>query len=172
MTCCLEVEAPRRKELPQNARRAYSSDGGFSRKKSALESCLHKNPTKQIAQRYAPTLEQAKQWSVVFVVHSRVSSLEEEFLSLAKKWKSETGQYSLLHQKVLHPAYLEIIGRGEKVIPLIIREMQRGGNHWFLALRSIARENPVPNGSTFPQAVQSWVKWWDNRRSRHVRMDS
>ena len=94
-------------------------------------------------------------------------ALEQEFSALAKSWRDETAHSSLLRDRVTHPAYLEIIGLGEKVIPLIIERLEKKENHWFPALRAIARQNPIPNGSTFPDAVKLWKKWLREKASDH-----
>jgi hypothetical protein len=103
------------------------------------------------------------------VINSRVidQALKQEFNALAKDWRDETAHSSFLRDRVTHPAYLEIIGLGEKVIPLIIERLEKKENHWFPALRAIARQNPIPNGSTFPDAVKLWKKWLREKASNH-----
>src|SRR6266496_5843479 len=62
-------------------------------------------------------------------------SLEEEFNRLATAWKSVSGgTQSSVSRIVTHPAYLEIISKGERMIPFILRDLQKEPNHWFIAL--------------------------------------
>ena len=69
--------------------------------------------------------------------------LETEFKKLVDKWYRETMTNPSITQKLMHPAYLQIIGLGPKVVPLLLQELQRRPNHWFSALKSLTRENPV-----------------------------
>jgi hypothetical protein len=87
------------------------------------------------------------------------SELEQTFRRLADEWRDETIMYSLVLQKTAHPAYLRIIGMGEKAIPLILREIQERGGYWFVALSAISGEDPVQPGSNYEQAAQAWLKW-------------
>ena len=53
---------------------------------------------------------------------------EEElarFHTLAERWKNETAHYSNIAKRALHPAYQEIIGMGERVVPLLLAELRR-----------------------------------------------
>ena len=92
--------------------------------------------------------------------------LAQRFGELAQQWRRETAAYSVVQKKVLHPAYQRIIGFGPAAIPLILRELQRGPGHWFWALHALTGEDPVQAGSTFPEAVDAWLKW--GREHGHV----
>ena len=83
----------------------------------------------------------------------------ETFRTLSTRWRSETGHLSIVQQKVMNRSYLEIIGLGRPALPLLLRELQERPAFWFLALSSIARENPVRPGATFDQAVNDWLAW-------------
>ena len=83
----------------------------------------------------------------------------ETFRTLATRWRSETGQLSIVQQKVMNRSYLEIIGLGRPALPLLLRELRERPTYWFLALSSIARENPVRPGATFDEAVNDWLAW-------------
>lgn len=44
----------------------------------------------------------------------------------------------------MHPAYQQIIGMGEKALPLILRDLRdRPTGHWFWALNAITGEEPT-----------------------------
>src|SRR5687768_296269 len=83
----------------------------------------------------------------------------ETFRTLAQRWRSETGHLSIDQQKVLNRSYLEVIGLGRPALPFLLRELQERPAHWFLALSSIARENPVPHGAPFDEAIEDWLTW-------------
>jgi len=86
-------------------------------------------------------------------------SLEETFLELAEKWRYDTEMLSSPTKKLNHPAYQKIISIGKPVIPLILRELERKPDHWFMALTAIAKQDPVGPEDNFKQAVEAWLKW-------------
>ena len=59
------------------------------------------------------------------------------------------------------PPYLGIIGMGQAAVPLILREIKKCHDHWFIALMAITQENPVPPGSEGNVGAMSeaWLKW-------------
>jgi hypothetical protein len=69
--------------------------------------------------------------------------LETEFKSLAEQLRLDTGMLSLVTQKSMRPAYQRIIGMGQPVVPLILRDLEQKPDHWFWALRAITGDNPV-----------------------------
>ena len=71
------------------------------------------------------------------------AELERAFAELAGEWRSQTAAMSSASQMARHPAYQRIIGLGEAVVPLILRELERRPDHWFRALREITGDNPV-----------------------------
>ena len=92
---------------------------------------------------------------------SQPGSILRRFKNLSRTWQEETMLSSSLQEVALHPAYQEIIGMGEKAIPLILEELKYKPGHWFWALRSITGENPVPpeNQGNFPAMTENWVEW-------------
>ena len=87
--------------------------------------------------------------------------LEITFQNLVKQWQTDTRFLSSTHEMVLHPAYQQIIGMGEAVVPLLLRELEKKSGRWFWALKSIAREDPVPpevRGRT-QEMIQIWLDW-------------
>lgn len=89
------------------------------------------------------------------------SSLEASFLQLAEQWQRETGMLSLITKMAMHPAYQRIIGMGQPVVPLILRELERDPDHWFWALQAITGANPVPaeDCGNLDQMAAAWVQW-------------
>jgi hypothetical protein len=84
-----------------------------------------------------------------------------QFHSLAERWKKETAHQSNVAKRALHPAYQEIIGMGESVVPLLLTELRREPDDWFWALHAITRANPVPaasNGNVDAMA-EAWIQW-------------
>jgi len=64
-----------------------------------------------------------------------------------------------------HPAYQNIIRIGAAAIPLILSELKRSPDHWFIALREIANEDPVPpsDRGNMKKMSMAWLKWGKER---------
>ena len=89
--------------------------------------------------------------------------LESIFRQLADEWYEATAGLSFIQKKVAHPAYYKIIGLGPEVLPLLLRELQTSRSHWFWALHSISREDPVRPGATLDQSIDDWLTWGKTR---------
>jgi hypothetical protein len=89
------------------------------------------------------------------------SNLEREFNKLATTWKAQTKGASSLSGMVMSPAYLEIIGYGEKMIPFILKDLKNSPNHWFIALRILARTSPVrpEDAGNIKKMSEAWISW-------------
>lgn len=89
--------------------------------------------------------------------------LEGEFRALADQWRAETMHLSSTTEKAMNFAYQQIIGMGKEVLPLILRELQLRGGHWFWALSVITRgrENPVrpEDRGNVRRMTQAWLEW-------------
>jgi hypothetical protein len=61
----------------------------------------------------------------------------------------------------MHPAYQRIIGMGQPVVSLIMRELEREPDHWFWALSAITAANPVKpeQRGKLKQMAQAWIEW-------------
>jgi hypothetical protein len=95
-----------------------------------------------------------------------IHSLEEpgitqRFSQLAAVWKEETRFLSSVHEMVTHPAYLQIIGLGKDALPLLVNELRRDPDHWFVALQAIAGTNPIPPSARgdLDKMTQAWLTW-------------
>jgi hypothetical protein len=89
---------------------------------------------------------------------------EEEvahFHTLAERWKTDTAHHSNVAKRALHPAYQEIIGMGERVVPLLLAELRREPDDWFWALHAITGANPVPATSRghMGAMAEAWIQW-------------
>lgn len=99
---------------------------------------------------------------------SRNVDLSATFAELVKQWREETRGVSSTNQMSMHPAYQQIIGMGEEAIPLLLRELERKSGHWFWALKSITREDPVPpeHRGKVNKMIKAWLDWGKNRGYR------
>ena len=100
-----------------------------------------------------------------FALPSHNLEIEAEFYSLVEKWKRETKVTPLVNQKSIHPAYQEIIGLGPDVIPLILKELNKGPDHWFWALRALSRVDPVKpsDRGNIEKMRVAWLNWGKNK---------
>jgi hypothetical protein len=92
---------------------------------------------------------------------SRQEEIELTFNTLVQQWREENRGVSSTNQMCMHPAYQQIIGMGEAVIPLLLRELEKKSGQWFWALKSISREDPVPpehRGKT-KEMIKIWLEW-------------
>ncbi|MEC4818386.1 MAG: hypothetical protein SAK29_34710 [Scytonema sp. PMC 1069.18] len=89
------------------------------------------------------------------------AQIETMFLELAEQWRRETGMLSVVTKISMHPAYQRIIGMGQPVVPLIMRELEREPDHWFWALSAITGANPVKpeQRGRLNQMAQAWIEW-------------
>jgi len=59
------------------------------------------------------------------------SDPRQRFQRLASKWRDETSHLSSYTDRVLHPAYQEIIGMGDVAVPLLLQDLREQGGHGF-----------------------------------------
>ena len=87
--------------------------------------------------------------------------LFEEFVRLAAQWQVETAGASVTRRIVSHPAYLRIIGMGDRAVPWILDQLENGEAHWFEALHAITGANPVPDEDrgVYAKMARAWLAW-------------
>ena len=86
------------------------------------------------------------------------------FLSLTEEWHKERGVTSSITEMAMCKSYQGIIAMGEKVIPLILRQLENEGghpDHWFWALEALTKTNPVPEElwGNMPAMAKAWLDW-------------
>ncbi len=97
------------------------------------------------------------------------ANLERHFHSLASDWKANRPPTSSAVKLASHPAYRGLIELGRKhpttVTRLIIEELERAPDHWFIALQAITGIDPVPPAirGRVGAMAEAWVQWWRNR---------
>jgi len=87
------------------------------------------------------------------------TKLERIFQEHVDLWKEATEHCSSLSRMIVHPSYRRIMGMGPAALPLILRELKEHPDHWFVALNAITGIDPVPDKSTFDEAVRAWLAW-------------
>jgi hypothetical protein len=88
-------------------------------------------------------------------------SLEQRFRRLAAAWLAETAYMSSSSDLVAHPAFQEIVGMGEAVIPFVLRELAQRTGPWTRALKRITGADPVPpaDRGNIGKAAEAWLRW-------------
>jgi hypothetical protein len=87
------------------------------------------------------------------------------FDQLVAQWRQETRGMSSSNAIAMHPAYQQIIGMGNAVIPLLLRELEAKSGRWFWALKAITGEDPVlPEHHGHTQIMtDAWLSWGRDR---------
>ena len=88
-------------------------------------------------------------------------ALRAEFLTLAAQWREETAGYAITTPEIAHPAYLRIIGMGERALPWIFEQLAEHGDQWYVALHAITGVDPVPEDDRGRRSKmrEAWLSW-------------
>ena len=95
-------------------------------------------------------------------------TIEDKFHRLADRWREESQLMSSSGAMARLESYQSIIRMGGDAIPLILRELEREPNHWFIALETLTGTNPVPNEDRgiINRMADAWLRW--GREHRHI----
>jgi hypothetical protein len=87
--------------------------------------------------------------------------LRERFQKLAHQWKEECGPVSSARRMAAYPAYRAIVNMGRAAVPLLLAELERQPDHWFIALHELTGAEPVPQEARgrIDKMAAAWVKW-------------
>lgn len=102
----------------------------------------------------------------------RSEGIEKQFVELAARWKEETRFASKMKTISEHPAYRKIVAMGDKAVPLILADLEKTGDSWFMALREITGADPVPkeNRGKMKETAYAWISWGHARGYRWKRV--
>jgi len=98
-------------------------------------------------------------WKIVRPAPSATTGLAQEFMRLKKLWNEDTAGISSETRILLNHYYLKIISLGPSIIPLILAELSKKPDHWFMALAVLSDSDPTKPGYTFIEATEAWLKW-------------
>lgn len=89
------------------------------------------------------------------------ANLIARFQALVSEWRREVAWTSSASEMAMHPAYQQIIGKGQVAVPLLLRELEQRPDHWFWALRAITGVDPVPGDhrGKLPEMAKAWLEW-------------
>jgi hypothetical protein len=88
-------------------------------------------------------------------------TVEQRLRRLEALWKAETQFLSDAHRIINHPAFQEIILMGDGVVPLLLRDLEKGPRLWVWALPRITGANPVPptDAGNIRKMAEAWLRW-------------
>jgi hypothetical protein len=88
-------------------------------------------------------------------------TIEQRFRRLEAAWVAATVVLSNDSEIVDHPAFREIVGMGEAVVPLMLRDLEQRPRLWVWALPEITGENPVPitDRGNIAKMGEAWLRW-------------
>ena len=80
---------------------------------------------------------------------------------MAAAWHKAVAHHSSSRIRDNHPAYQEIIGLGQAVVPLLLRDLEINRRHWFTALAVITGADPIPeeDAGNIPRMAEAWLRW-------------
>ena len=89
------------------------------------------------------------------------AAIERRFRELEAAWDADTLVLSDADRIIGHWAFQEIIRMGEAVIPLMLRDLERGPHQWVWALPRITGANPVPpaDAGNLRTMADAWLRW-------------
>jgi hypothetical protein len=94
------------------------------------------------------------------------AALEQRFRELSENWERETGSLSSLSKRVMNRNYQAIVGMGEQVVPILLRDLRDNRRDWFWALSAITRENPIDRADAgrVDRMIAAWIDWGKKKR--------
>jgi len=88
-------------------------------------------------------------------------TIEQRFRRLEAAWEADTMYLSDTQKIIDHPAFQEIIGMGEAVIPFMLHDLEKEPGQWVWALPRITGVNPVSrdDAGQMRKMSEAWLKW-------------
>jgi len=83
------------------------------------------------------------------------------FREHAAKWREARAVMSSPSDMAALSDYLRIIGMGERAIPLMLEDLRKRADHWFIALHAITGVSPVPaeDRGRLDKMAEAWIAW-------------
>ena len=89
------------------------------------------------------------------------AEMQKKFKQLRRKWLRQVRTMSSLEDMTADLAYLEIIALGKPLVPVLLRELLREPNYWFVALTAITGKNVVKerHRGLLEEMAKDWLVW-------------
>lgn len=104
---------------------------------------------------------------------SDMRQLRKDFQRLKSQWLDETRFISNMSEIVENKNHQEIISKGWKIVPLILKDLKENPHWWFHALHSITGHNPVKSemAGRLKELSKCWIEWGEqNKKLIHQRI--
>jgi len=105
----------------------------------------------------------AQAWEDFTVLEDEAGDLASpgKFERLAAEWKDQGKFLPSPSAIAALPAYRAIIAMGWEALPLILGALRREPDQWFVALRRITGEDPVPEDARgdLHRMAEAWLRW-------------
>lgn len=88
-------------------------------------------------------------------------TVEQRFRQLEEIWTREVGHFSSPTVLMNHPAFQEIVGLGDAVVPLMLRDLEQRPRLWVWVLPKITGADPVPapDRGKIRKMGEAWLRW-------------
>ena len=88
-------------------------------------------------------------------------TLDEKFQRFASTRHQAVAHHSSSSIRYGHLAYQAIIKLGPAVVPLLLRDLEKTGRHWFVALATLTLADPVPadQSGNIAKMKEAWLQW-------------
>ena len=92
---------------------------------------------------------------------SPTETVEQRLRRLEATWLTSVGYSSSSTVLRSHPAFQEIIGMGQAVVPLMLRDLEERPRLWVWALPRITGTDPVPapDRGNIARMSEAWLRW-------------
>lgn len=102
--------------------------------------------------------------SSFYVFMTFENDLIDRFNSLKQQWIADTRFSSNKFSTTDHPAYLQILGYGKFIIPILLNDMRENRTHWFFALSDLTGAHPIKteNRGKVDRMINDWVVWGEH----------
>jgi hypothetical protein len=86
---------------------------------------------------------------------------EERFRQLEATWMAEVGHHSSTTKLERHPAFRQIVGLGQAVVPFMLQDLEKQPRLWVWALPEITGADPVPvaDRGNIAKMSEAWLRW-------------
>jgi len=86
-------------------------------------------------------------------------SMEEKFAALLEAWEDHNAGRSVTNYD--HPAYLQIVGMGDWVVPRLLEKLEEGDGDWIYAIKLITghEEETAAMVGDGDQVIAAWLEW-------------
>jgi len=87
--------------------------------------------------------------------------LESQFARLVALWRRSRGPQASATLMAKHPIYRQIVSLGDRAVPLLLSELAKLPDHWFIALKEITGVDPVPTDDRghIGKMAKAWLSW-------------